>query len=224
MAQAQDEQRQKLLQQLQCKVKAGTTIFEEGDKSHDLYILLTGALEVRKNDNPIACIDKADTYFGEMSTLLGLPRTATVIAAEDSTLIKIPADKVIEFFNHSPSLALKLSQILALRLHEMNTRQENIAPGRISDNDAVSLYERLVCTPARRKFMRIYTENIGGEMPLADLNPALEVVPAEIGRIITDFEKAGLISTEGNTLRFHESDNEKFKRQLILFAGAQVTS
>lgn len=216
-----DEQRRKLLEQMQCQVKAGTTIFAEGDQTHDLYILLSGALEVRKNDNPIACINKPDTYFGEMSTLLGLPRTATVMAAEDSVIIKIPADKVIDFFNHSPALALKLSQILALRLHEMNTKQDK-AGASVGHYPAVSLYERLICTPARRKFMTIYTEKPGGEMQMAELNSTLGIEPAEIGRILTDFEKAGLITTENSLIKFHEIDDQEFNRQLNLFASAQA--
>jgi CRP-like cAMP-binding protein len=48
----------------------GKTIFLEGDASQDLYILVSGQLNVFKGNKKIAQITEKGSLFGEMSFLL----------------------------------------------------------------------------------------------------------------------------------------------------------
>lgn len=94
----------------------GETLFEEGDQGRDLYVLLGGSVRVLKRGHEVAVIDEPGAYFGEMSVLLGTPRTATVVAAEGSRLLVVPQDHVEAFFGDTPRLALRIARGLAERL------------------------------------------------------------------------------------------------------------
>jgi len=94
----------------------GETLFEEGDEGRDLCILLSGSVRVLKRGRAVAVIDEPGSYFGEMSVLLGVPRTATVVAAEESRLLVVPHDHVADFFGETPHLALRIARGLAERL------------------------------------------------------------------------------------------------------------
>jgi CRP-like cAMP-binding protein len=212
------EAKRKLLQQLRCTVPAGEVIFREGEQSRELYILLQGSLEIRKGEQVIATVAEKDTYIGEMSTLLGTPRTATVAAAEDSVLVRVPQERVEDFFNHSPALALKLSRILATRLQEMNEKhealiRESATPG----YRHVELYERLTATAARRAFLRLYGRQRGATASLPEVNAELGIAPAEMARLCADFQAAGLLRQEGETLHFAETPGDDLAGPVAAF-------
>ena len=60
-------------------VDAGHTLFVEGAPSSNLYLILTGSAVVKKNGRRIARLKPGDVV-GELSVILGGPRTATVQA------------------------------------------------------------------------------------------------------------------------------------------------
>jgi CRP-like cAMP-binding protein len=101
-------------------VITGTILCKEGEASQDLFILIKGRFLIRKGGRVVSQITNPGDYIGEMSSLLKVPRTATIIADGETEVLRIPADKVLEFFQHSPQLGLKLATILAQRLKTMD--------------------------------------------------------------------------------------------------------
>ncbi|MCG6881284.1 MAG: cyclic nucleotide-binding domain-containing protein, partial [Deltaproteobacteria bacterium] len=63
--------------------QTGETLFFEGDDTQDIYVLVSGRLDILKGTKKIAEIIKEGAVFGEMSFLLGEKRTATVKAMTD---------------------------------------------------------------------------------------------------------------------------------------------
>jgi eukaryotic-like serine/threonine-protein kinase len=63
-------------------------IIVEGDVDDCFYIIVSGSVAVRKNDRSIRILDKGDC-FGEMGYLTKTKRTATIVAVEDTSLLKI---------------------------------------------------------------------------------------------------------------------------------------
>lgn len=90
----------------------GDVLFRQGDQADAMYIVMKGCLEVsiikQKNlDRTILANVNAGMLVGEMQILGGEKRSATVIAIEDTDLIKISeatfgkiANKYPEVFNH----------------------------------------------------------------------------------------------------------------------------
>jgi len=98
--------------------ETGQVIFFEGDDSQDLYILVSGNLDVFKGNKKISQITGTGSLFGEMSFLLEARRTATAKAAGDVTAICIPKEEVCTFLSEFPSVAWEISRVLAQRLDE----------------------------------------------------------------------------------------------------------
>ena len=95
---------------------AGHTVFLEGDDSRDMYILLSGSLDVLKGGRQIATIEEEGALFGEMSFFLDTPRTSTVRTKTDVAAYQIPHSAVAALFRCVPDLAMQCIRILAERL------------------------------------------------------------------------------------------------------------
>jgi PAS domain S-box-containing protein len=100
--------------------KKGQALFTEGDESQDLYILVSGQLDVLKGKIIMAEIDDPGTLFGEMSFYLGARRTATIKARSSVKTIRIPKDEAEKFLKNFPSVAVEITKVLAQRLDEAN--------------------------------------------------------------------------------------------------------
>lgn len=96
----------------------GKTIFLEGDPSQDLYILVSGQLDVLKGNKELSEISERGTLFGEISLLLGTKRTATVKVRNEARAFRIPKEDVASFLNEFPVVEQEMSKILAHRLDE----------------------------------------------------------------------------------------------------------
>jgi PAS domain S-box-containing protein len=96
----------------------GDALFVEGDDSQDLYFLVSGHLEVLKGDKKIAEITEPGVLFGELSFLLGTKRTATIQAENEVRVLRIPRNEVSTFLKEFPTVAEKITEIIARRLDE----------------------------------------------------------------------------------------------------------
>lgn len=113
-----DQERSNRLRRLERHFPAGATLFEQGDTSREMYILLNGEAEILINEERVAVVAEAGSYLGEMSTLLSEPRTSTIRTTKESKFIVVGPGQVRAFFSYSTPLALKLATILAKRLKE----------------------------------------------------------------------------------------------------------
>jgi len=71
--------------------KAGRTIFSEGDSGGEMYIIIQGAVEIRKSTTvsttkTLIVLQKGD-IFGEMSIIENKPRSATAITTIPTKLL-----------------------------------------------------------------------------------------------------------------------------------------
>lgn len=96
----------------------GQIVFTEGDESQDLFILVSGELEILKGNKKISEINKPGELFGEMSVLLGGKRTATVKVVKDVEALKIVKGDITRFLDSSPEIARDITFMLARRLDE----------------------------------------------------------------------------------------------------------
>jgi PAS domain S-box-containing protein len=97
---------------------AGHTIFTEGDDSRDLYILVSGSLDVIKGNQKIAIISAEGSLFGEMSFFLGISRTSSVRTRTDTVAYRIPQDSITAFLQEFPDAVMAIIRVLAQRLDE----------------------------------------------------------------------------------------------------------
>lgn len=209
-----------LLRSMEVSYEKGAVIFSEGDLSRDMYILLSGEVEVRKNNRVIATIEGRDTYLGEMSTLLGVPRTATLVASKKCKMICVSEDKVSDFFAHSPVLGIKLARMLAGRLQDMNTRYERVLVDIAPDEDrAYEELENLTQNSSHREFLRLYRRSVDKKMSIKEVVEATEIPNSELNKIFLNFGMSGMIAILGRTVSFMEARNPALRHLIMNWSG-----
>ncbi len=100
----------------------GDTIIKEGNSDNNFFKLIQGCLEVIKGSEKIAEISQPDSYFGEMSALLGGKRTATIRSVGKSIVKVFPGDKLMETLEGYPEISKQVITTLVRRLEETNQR------------------------------------------------------------------------------------------------------
>ena len=103
------------LKKLEKTFDSKTVIFKEGGEGTSLYIMVKGSVSVLIGVKKVAEIKEPGSYFGEMSPLLGKPRTATIVTNEVSTFMIIPANLLDKLVN---DMGMKLAKVLAYRVDQ----------------------------------------------------------------------------------------------------------
>ncbi|MGD9089400.1 MAG: cyclic nucleotide-binding domain-containing protein, partial [Desulfobacterales bacterium] len=96
----------------------GQTIFLEGDDTQDLYVLVSGRVEIFKGDQKIRDITEEGSVFGEVSFFLGDLRTASVKAKTRVEVICIPKEKINLFLKECPTAGPDIIRHLSQWLNE----------------------------------------------------------------------------------------------------------
>jgi len=97
---------------------AGEPIIHRGDSGLGFYLIVEGRTEARAGDAVLADLGPGD-YFGEMALLLeDTPRTADVVAREDTTCLVITQWAFKSLLAAHPDMASALMTELARRLRE----------------------------------------------------------------------------------------------------------
>lgn len=100
-------------------VADGERILEHGVRSHSLFVLVDGVLEVRRGGRAVVQIGEPGAVVGELGLLLDSPASADVVAVGSVTVRRI--DDADEFFVRYPGFSRYLATLLARRLWQVST-------------------------------------------------------------------------------------------------------
>ena len=111
----------------------GEVIFRQNDVSESLYIVVHGEVYVQRDGERIAELP-AGAHFGEMALLNQRPRSATVVAAKDTSLLRLTRDAFYQVVQQDHVVGVKflwkLAQTLSLRLEDTFDTPEEIDTAR----------------------------------------------------------------------------------------------
>ena len=96
-------------------------LVEEGKPGHEFFLIEDGTAEVRRKNRKVATLGRGQ-FFGELSLLDRGPRSATVVADTDMTLVVLGQREFLGVIDEVPSMAHKLLAALAGRLREADSR------------------------------------------------------------------------------------------------------
>jgi putative oxidoreductase len=109
-------------------IQAGVRIVNQGEIAQQFYVVVSGKLKVyRETPDGIRTdltILGPGAYFGEVALVTGKPRTASVEAVEESTLLEISEEEFDKVLDQNPGLARKIISSLAQWLVEGDRRLE----------------------------------------------------------------------------------------------------
>lgn len=98
------------------RFEAGEALCREGDSSYHAFVLLKGRLRIEKHGKVLAVEDREGTFVGELTTLVGRTRTATVWAEEPTWVCVFKASEMERFVTQNPAVGIRLLKSLADRL------------------------------------------------------------------------------------------------------------
>src|SRR6266849_1127204 len=96
----------------------GETLIRAGDKGSSMFVVHNGRVEVQVAENgrprTVAVLTEGN-FFGEMGLFTGEPRTASVVAIEETEVLEIGHDAMKHIFETNPDLAESISWTIAER-------------------------------------------------------------------------------------------------------------
>jgi NTE family protein len=102
----------------------GAPLFESGESSDAMYIVLSGCLGVFSGDNAarrmVGRVLAGDTV-GEMGLISGRARTAAVVALRDTELARLSRTAFDRVFGHYPQAMLRIARLTVDRLESAQT-------------------------------------------------------------------------------------------------------
>jgi len=95
-------------------------IIRKGDPGKNLYIILSGQVDVVDQDGISITKLRNGEVFGEMSLISGDPVGATIKVLEPTTLLYIRGQDFLKVLNRFPSLQMYFARLLSRRLAQSN--------------------------------------------------------------------------------------------------------
>jgi CRP-like cAMP-binding protein len=98
---------------------AGTVLVREGEFRSELFVITAGTATATQDGREIRAMGPGD-FFGEIALLCGGPRTSTVTAQSDVTLLILAPNPFLRVLRSEPDLLDEIMQALGdrLRSHE----------------------------------------------------------------------------------------------------------
>jgi hypothetical protein len=101
----------------------GETIVREGDLSHELYLIVSGKVDIVKRfgstSHTLATSGSGD-FFGEMAIFEDRPRSADVVAVEQGILLVLHPEHFRQIVLHDPSISFEIFRVLSFRIRRFD--------------------------------------------------------------------------------------------------------
>ncbi|HEV3469545.1 MAG TPA: mechanosensitive ion channel family protein [Pyrinomonadaceae bacterium] len=118
----------------------GETIIRAGDSGSSMFVVHRGSVDVRVDQNgqtkTLKRLREGD-FFGEMGLFTGEPRTANVVAAEETEVLEIDHEAMRSLLENNPDLVESLS-------HTINERRAGLAASAAAAGGEAETPDRLL--------------------------------------------------------------------------------
>lgn len=109
----------------QRRFSADDVVLEDESEGTELYLLAKGRVKIVKrtksgDENLLALLHEGD-FFGELEMVDGRPRSARVVAMEDCVVYALHKDDFDHLLETNHPFAIRLMQVMSLRLRSSNT-------------------------------------------------------------------------------------------------------
>lgn len=121
------------------------TVIRAGDPGSSMFVVHKGRVRVQVSENgrarTVATLSEGD-FFGEMALFTGEPRTANVLALEETEVLEIGHTAMKRVFDTNPDLVESLSFIMAERRQGLTSQADPQATGSNSSAGILSAIKR----------------------------------------------------------------------------------
>jgi CRP/FNR family transcriptional regulator, cyclic AMP receptor protein len=192
------------------KYKRGNIVVLEKESGAALFVIISGKVKVVRTDEEgrevILSMFGPGEFFGEMSLLDGLARSASVVAVSKSELFMIHRRDFLESLHQFPAIGIALLAEMAMRLRKADMQIKSLslkdAAGRVAN------------------VLLILADDVGvfrkGKVEIDDLPLQQDVANMAgtsretVSRMLHEFVREGSIHLKGNKLTIN--DYEAFRK------------
>lgn len=103
------------------ELDAGEFVFRRGDRGEELYIVVSGRVEIGEQGRVIATLGEAE-FFGDLAVLDQEGRSADARAVEPTTLLRLRGADLRELMASRPEITLGIVRVLVARLRAASER------------------------------------------------------------------------------------------------------
>lgn len=103
------------------EVPAGVVLCEEGTVGREFFYIVDGTATVKRGGRKVATLGPG-RYFGELSLLDRLPRSATIVSETPMSLLVLEQRQFNGLLDSTPGMAHKLLVAMSERLREADKR------------------------------------------------------------------------------------------------------
>ena len=193
------------------RYRKNNLIFFEDDLGQNLFIIKHGRVKIsridEKGDEVIFAIMGEGEFFGELSIVDGLTRSATVTSIEDVELLVLRRGDFLDILERFPQISITLLKELASRIRKSDTQIKSLslkdARGRVATT-LIRLAEDIGVVQEGKVVIK--------KLPLQkDLANISGTSRETISRVIKRLEQEGYFTKKNNTIIFR--DFNRFKRE-----------
>lgn len=94
---------------------AGKVLCKQGEAGSDFFVIMDGEVEVTRDGQPVAISGGAE-FFGEVSLVEDIPRTATVTTTTPVRCFVLTRGRFLHLLDDQPDVERKVLRALAKRL------------------------------------------------------------------------------------------------------------
>lgn len=174
-----------------------TIIFSEGDETSSMYILLSGKIRVFSCDSQgkevTLLVQTPVSYFGELALLSNEPRSASILALENTHCVTIAQSDFTQWLFKNPDVALSLIQDLASTVRRLTKKVKQLALSNVYERTIQVLQEMAVKE---------------GDISVIKVKPTQQELANMVGasremvnKIMKELSKGGYVISKDKTLR-----------------------
>ncbi|HER26327.1 MAG TPA: cyclic nucleotide-binding domain-containing protein [Rhodospirillales bacterium] len=127
-------------------IDADDTLFYQGTKGETAFVVLKGEMNVNVDGTDgtktVATFGRGD-LFGELALLCDVPRTASMVARVDTTLLSMSKENFMKLVEENPEVSLNLTRVIAGRFEATIRNTQHGTP----------LYDDVTGLPKKDVFM-----------------------------------------------------------------------
>ena len=176
----------------------GDLIIRQGDEGSAMFIELSGRLKVysTNEEGKEALLDfyGANDYFGELALLDSDVRSASVIAVEDSDLIRITRAELMNFLQQYPEANLSMMRALAQRIRAISQNLSSLA-----QLDVYGRVARVVIQEATEENGQLITPKLTQK----EIGEMVGASREMVSRILKDLRLGGYITIDAKRIIVH---------------------
>jgi CRP/FNR family transcriptional regulator, cyclic AMP receptor protein len=173
-------------------------ILLENDWGGSVYFILDGWVKIRTynvdgKEVTLNIIGKGEV-FGEMAALDEVPRSTDVITLTPTKISSIPANDFVTLIQTEPLAGVRLAQLMATRLRQVNRRL------RLREADSMSRVVDTIIFLAEGQGQKGKNGLEIPNLPHRELSSLSGLARETVTRVLTKLEKKGLIQRDQNIM------------------------